>query len=142
MIVGSIAVVYVADLTELASFGGILLIVIRSLTYGQAAQSGDPGAPVSAAPALEILEEERARLSVAAVRRDGRPLTSIGEIGFEHVSFAYQADRPVLRDVSFTVPPGEIVGIVGPSGAGKSTLVQLLLRLREPTAGAGPGRRR
>ena len=51
------------------------------------------------------------------------------------MSFAYEPDVPVLRDVSFEVRKGEIIGIVGPSGAGKSTLVQLLLRLREPSGG-------
>jgi ABC-type multidrug transport system fused ATPase/permease subunit len=51
------------------------------------------------------------------------------------VSFAYAEGAPVLRDVSFAVHYGEIVGIVGPSGSGKSTLVQLLLGLRDPVAG-------
>ena len=134
MIVGAIAVVYLADLTRLASFGGILLIVIRSLTYGQATQGALQGLQ-SGAPVIETLDEERARLREAAVSRDGAPLSSIGDIGFEDVGYAYQTGVPVLTGVTFRVPQGEAVGIVGPSGAGKSTLVQLILRLREPTSG-------
>jgi ATP-binding cassette subfamily B protein len=53
----------------------------------------------------------------------------------ERVSFAYTQSEAVLRDISFTIMPHEIVGIVGPSGAGKSTLVQLLLGLRDPDEG-------
>ncbi len=58
-----------------------------------------------------------------------------GEIAFEHVGFAYTPERPVLRDVSFRIEPGELVGLVGPSGAGKSTVLALLLRLYEPQRG-------
>jgi ATP-binding cassette subfamily B protein len=63
-----------------------------------------------------------------------------GHIRFEHVWFAYNADRAddndyVLRDVSFDVEPGERVGIVGATGAGKSTLINLLLRFYDVTQG-------
>lgn len=58
-----------------------------------------------------------------------------GRIAFEGVGFAYRPGRPVLRDVSFGVAPGEMVALVGPSGSGKSTLVKLLLRLYDPSAG-------
>ncbi len=53
----------------------------------------------------------------------------------EKVSFAYPQSEAVLRNISFTIAPHEIIGIVGPSGAGKSTLVQLLLGLRDPDQG-------
>ncbi len=58
-----------------------------------------------------------------------------GAIRFEGVSFAYEPGKPVLRDVSFAVRPGETIALVGHSGAGKSTLVSLLLKLYVPGAG-------
>lgn len=51
-----------------------------------------------------------------------------GEVRFDHVAFAYQADRPILHDVDFTIAPGKKVAVVGASGAGKSTLARLLFR--------------
>jgi subfamily B ATP-binding cassette protein MsbA len=57
------------------------------------------------------------------------------EIRYEHVSFAYQPDRPVLHDVDFTVRRGEVVALVGTSGGGKSTTLDLLARFHDPTAG-------
>ncbi len=51
-----------------------------------------------------------------------------GEIRFENVYFSYDHDRPILKDVSFTVPAGKMVAIVGPSGAGKSTISRILFR--------------
>jgi ABC-type multidrug transport system fused ATPase/permease subunit len=58
-----------------------------------------------------------------------------GHIEFEHVAFGYDADRPVLRDISFSVEPGQMVGIVGPTGSGKSTLVSLIPRFRDLDTG-------
>ena len=58
-----------------------------------------------------------------------------GTIEFDRVSFDYGDGREVLRDVSFTVPPGQRLALVGASGAGKSTIVSLILRLYEPQSG-------
>ena len=57
------------------------------------------------------------------------------EIRFENVNFAYEADRPVLSDVTFSATPGSITAIIGPTGSGKSTLMALLLRLFDPVSG-------
>jgi ABC-type multidrug transport system fused ATPase/permease subunit len=59
-----------------------------------------------------------------------------GAVAFEGVSYGYRGDRPVIRDLTLRVAPGQKVGLVGRSGAGKSTLVSLLLRLRDVDAGA------
>ena len=68
---------------------------------------------------------------------DAIPLPSgASEIRFDRVAFAYQSDRPVLHDASFTARIGEITAIVGPTGSGKSTLMALLTRLFDPDAGS------
>src|SRR5271167_3539354 len=58
-----------------------------------------------------------------------------GEIVFDHVAFGYSVDAKVLKDVSFTIKPGQMVGVVGPTGSGKSTVVSLIPRFYDPTAG-------
>ena len=58
-----------------------------------------------------------------------------GAIKFDHVLFAYDPERPILKDVSFEVPAGKMVAIVGPSGAGKSTISRILFRFYEITGG-------
>lgn len=58
------------------------------------------------------------------------------ELVFHQVGFAYDSDRPILKDISFTVKAGETVAIVGPSGAGKSSLINLLPRLYDVTSGS------
>jgi len=58
-----------------------------------------------------------------------------GEIIFEKVAFAYQPDTPVLKEISFTIEPGQFVGFVGATGGGKSTAASLIPRFYDPTAG-------
>ncbi len=73
----------------------------------------------------EETDDERARTT--GVRR--------GQVSFEEVSFRYEADRPLIEDLSLTVTPGQTVAIVGPTGAGKTTLVNLIMRFYELDAG-------
>jgi ATP-binding cassette subfamily B protein len=69
-------------------------------------------------------------------RKGAKPLrVGKGEVKFENVSFAYEPGRPILKDVSFSVPAGKMVAIVGPSGAGKSTISRILFRFYELAGG-------
>src|SRR5690606_17182530 len=65
----------------------------------------------------------------AALRVEG------GTVRFEHVNHSYAAERPILKDVSFTIPAGQTLAVVGPSGAGKSTLARLLFRFYDVSSG-------
>jgi ABC transporter ATM len=58
-----------------------------------------------------------------------------GKIRFEHVNFGYHPDRPIFKDLSFTIPAGKKVAIVGPSGCGKSTVFRLLFRFYDNNSG-------
>ncbi|WP_030225953.1 ABC transporter ATP-binding protein [Actinoalloteichus caeruleus] len=58
-----------------------------------------------------------------------------GRVEFEHVSFRYDPEKPLIEDLSLVAEPGQTVAIVGPTGAGKSTLVNLLMRFYEVTGG-------
>lgn len=64
-----------------------------------------------------------------------KPKSFAGELVFEEVSFHYDAEQPILNNVSFELKPGSSVAIVGPSGAGKSTIINLIPRLYDVTGG-------
>lgn len=86
--------------------------------------------------ALERIQMILSADDVILERADARdPGRVKGAIRFEHVAFGYGDDTPVLRDVSFSIEPGQVVGIVGPTGSGKSTVLSLLPRFYNPTRG-------
>jgi ATP-binding cassette subfamily B protein len=67
---------------------------------------------------------------------DAKPLTvREGTVTFENVHFSYDQERPILRDINFTIPGGKMVALVGTSGGGKSTIVKLLFRFYDATQG-------
>ena len=69
-------------------------------------------------------------------RPDAKPIkVGSGRVEFSNVDFHYEADRPILKDVSFTIEPGQTVAIVGPTGAGKSTLSRILFRFYDISSG-------
>lgn len=59
----------------------------------------------------------------------------VGDVVFDNVSFHYEDDEPVIRNLSFSIPAGQNVALVGPTGGGKTTIVNLLCRFYEPTSG-------
>jgi subfamily B ATP-binding cassette protein HlyB/CyaB len=131
---------------------GARLVIEGNLTVGELVAFNILSGRVSA-PVLRLAQIwqdfHQARLSVARlgdilntpVERTYDPgraaLPEIrGDIVFEHATFRYRIDGPeVLHDVSFSVPAGQVVGIVGPSGSGKSTLAKLIQRLYVPESG-------
>ncbi|HSS96201.1 MAG TPA: ABC transporter ATP-binding protein [Terriglobales bacterium] len=84
---------------------------------------------------------ERTREVLSERPEDTDPLRTIdigmirGEVIFDHVTFAYDADRTVLHDMSFTTAPGTITALVGSSGSGKSTMIGLVTAFHNPIAG-------
>lgn len=81
------------------------------------------------------LEPEPLDAEGSAAARRVAAGTGAATVSFQRVSFAYQPEQPILREVSFAVPAGSRTAIVGPSGTGKSTLLALLERFYEPDAG-------
>ena len=80
---------------------------------------------------FEVMDTEKENYTLAEV-----PHHAIeGKVEFDNVRFGYDKSNPVLKGLTFTAEPGEMIGLVGKSGAGKSTTINLLCRFYEPDAG-------
>jgi ABC-type multidrug transport system fused ATPase/permease subunit len=134
LVVGMLAVLSAVHAGHIAALGAVVLLIIRAGGYGQAVQ-GAYQALRGALPFVERVQDVADRYAASEPVRGELSLETIESLEFERVSFAYTPEREVLHELSFAVAGGEAIGVVGPSGAGKSTLMQLLLQLREPTAG-------
>ncbi len=86
----------------------------------------------SAERVFELLDAEE---EIPEDARTELPATPRGEVRFEHISFRYDEDRPLIEDLSLLARPGQTVAIVGPTGAGKTTLVNLIMRFYELDGG-------
>jgi ATP-binding cassette subfamily B protein len=80
----------------------------------------------------EVLQTEREVKDLPGSRPVGKLR---GEIEFEHVTFGYEPDRPILKGVSFKIEAGTVAALVGPTGAGKSTIISLIPRFYDPQSG-------
>ncbi|MET9648813.1 MULTISPECIES: ABC transporter ATP-binding protein [unclassified Streptomyces] len=89
----------------------------------------------SAERIFELLDAEEQEPDSPVVERPSESAAAKGRVELDHVSFRYEADKPLIEDLSLTVEPGQTVAIVGPTGAGKTTLVNLLMRFYEVTGG-------
>ena len=134
-LIGGLAVVAAIGPADLTSVGAVILIMFRSVRYGQMLQINTTTINANI-PFLDALDGELRRYRGARVIDHGEPVGRVGNMRLADVSFAYEDGQPVLRNIEATIGTNEIIGIIGPSGSGKSTLVQLLLGLRNPTSGA------
>ncbi len=134
LLVGGLAVIYAVDRSGLASLGAVVLLLVRAGTYGNQAQSTYQQLR-QALPFLERVLAGIERYESAAPTAGTVAFPSVDTLSLREVSYSYDGSTPALTDISFDAEAGETIGIIGPSGAGKSTLAQVLLRLREPTAG-------
>ena len=85
---------------------------------------------------LDRIQELRQMTTEEEADGSREPLPELrGDVAFEHVSFEYETDKPVLRDVSFNAPAGSTTALVGSSGSGKSTLIGLVMAFYRPGSG-------
>ncbi|MEI5994547.1 ABC transporter ATP-binding protein [Candidatus Enterococcus mansonii] len=115
----------------IASFMNYLMQIMMAIIIGGMMMMMTSRAAVSIKRIKEVMD------TVPALTYKDVPEQNLdGSVVFEHVSFRYPGDdTDTLKDISFSVKPGEMIGIVGATGAGKSTLAQLIPRLFDPSKG-------
>ena len=136
--------VVIAILSGRALLSGTLSVGVVQAFFQYVNQTAEPlteasyminslqSAFASAQRTFELLDEEEERPDPA------QPVlveNARGAISFRHVSFGYQPDRPLMRDISFDAQPGQKIAVVGATGAGKTTLINLLMRFYEVDGG-------
>jgi ATP-binding cassette, subfamily B, bacterial len=134
-VLGGVAVIAVVGSKDIAALGAVILLMLRAISYGQQLASAS-GTIAGYAPFLDRIRETVVRYQSSPAAAGSELPPGVAPIEARNVRFTYPLGRDALRDVAFTIDPGEVVGVIGPSGAGKSTIAQLLLGLRAPVAGA------
>ncbi|MBI4935641.1 MAG: ABC transporter ATP-binding protein [Actinobacteria bacterium] len=119
------------QMLEFMQYIGLLIFPLRNL--GMTVAFGQ-----RAAAALLRVDEVLSTAPAVADAASPRTLPGdapVGAVEFDHVSFGYSADAPVLRDFHLSIPPGASVAVVGATGGGKSTVARLLIRFYDVTEG-------
>ena len=136
--------VVIAILSGRALLSGTLSVGVVQAFFQYVNQTAEPlteasyminslqSAFASAQRTFQLLDEEEERPDPALPAQVER---ARGAISFRHVSFGYEPDRPLMRDISFEAAPGRKIAVVGATGAGKTTLINLLMRFYEVDGG-------
>jgi ATP-binding cassette subfamily B protein/subfamily B ATP-binding cassette protein MsbA len=119
----------VGELFLFISYVGMLYQPLEQLSYTAWALEG---AAAGMQRVFEILDAEDSVPEMPGAKPIPR---ARGEIAFENVAFAYDAEHPILRGISLSIKPGETVALVGGTGAGKTTLLSLVPRFYDPNSG-------
>ena len=125
---------YGMSFTDFIAIAGALFFAFDSMKRAGTAWNRFNEAQGALKRLAEILYEPNTIPEPENPRQLAEPVR--GEIRFRNVSFGYDPEKPVLRDVNLTIPAGQIVGLVGPSGAGKTTFATLIPRFYEVSSGS------
>ena len=125
---------YGMSFTDFIAIAGALFFAFDSMKRAGTAWNRFNEAQGALKRLAEILYEPNSIPEPETPRQFETPVR--GEIRFNNVSFGYDPEKPVLKDVNITIPAGQIVGLVGPSGAGKTTFATLIPRFYEVTKGS------
>jgi ABC-type multidrug transport system fused ATPase/permease subunit len=134
-VVTAVLLVALLGTGQLGSAGAVMIIMLRTLGYGQQLQNGSVSISLIQ-PFINLIEKTVVTYEHSSHEKGTSPVSEIGSIKFDEVTFSYLVNTPVLDRISFDIKQGEAIGVVGPSGSGKSTLVQLLLGIRNPVSGS------
>jgi ABC-type multidrug transport system fused ATPase/permease subunit len=134
-VIGALLIVELLGTTQMQSSGAVMLLMLRTLSYGQALQQGSVYL-AQMFPFLNRIEGMFEEFETNRATSGDKKINRVGSIVFSNVSFSYIPEQTVVQDVSCQLLAGNSYGIIGPSGSGKSTLVQLLLGIRNPTSGS------
>ena len=130
-LVGQTITTHPAYLAAITSFISYLMQILFAVINGGFLMTFASRAVISLGRIGEVMITEP---SMTYVDGDAAPVA--GDIHFDHVTFTYPGDaQPTLKDVTFTVKAGSMLGIVGATGSGKTTLAQLIARLYDPESG-------
>ncbi len=120
-------------LGDIIAYSGYLMMLFRPIFVLTRMAEMIPNSLAAASRVFDIIDTE----PEIADRSDSRPVPSLrGKIEFRNVTFGYDSRKPALEDISMTIQPGELIGLVGHSGAGKSTAINLVCRFFDVDAGA------